>query len=129
MNSVRIAPPSIPQYGDQLTPSMFNARMATAQASGDPRFAMKELDRAGMSRGAGQRQQAGIRAASSVADGIADAYSQQAQDAVSTAMNAMQAQQGQEQFAQALGALQRQNAYANAMALLQRTGLLRGLIG
>jgi hypothetical protein len=128
MNRVNIAQAPLPGYGSQYTPDPFNATFAKAQAAGDIRANLKNFDRAGMSRGAGQRQQAGIQAASSLADGIADAYTQQAQDATASATAGLAAEQGQEQFAQALGALQQQNAYANAMAALQRSGALMGLL-
>jgi cytidylate kinase len=96
---------------------------------GDVRYNLKPLDRPGMSRGAGQRQHAGAKAATAMADGIADAYGQRAQSANNAALAGLTAEQGQEQFAQALGALQQQNAYANAMAQLQQAGALRGLLG
>ncbi len=128
MNTVRIHQPTQPGYGNMFSPDPFNARLAQAQAGGDQRFHMKNFDKAGMSRGAGQRQQAGIQAASSLADGVADTYAQQAAEANTSALAGLEAEKGQEQYAQALGALQQQNAYANAMAALQRSSALMGLL-
>jgi hypothetical protein len=128
MNNVNLAQPPLPSYDYRANPSPFNAGMAQAHAAGDVRYNLKPLDRPGMSRGAGQRQHAGAKAATAMADGIADAYGQQAQQANTAALAGLTAEQGQEQFAQALGALQQQNAYANAMAQLQRAGALSGLM-
>ena len=127
MNNAYLHQPAIPGYGFSPQPTPLTTDLANAHASGDFRFQMKNFDRAGMSRGAGQAQQAGIQAAKGLADGIANAYTRQATDASAYAQNALQADQGQEQFSQALGALQQQNAYANAMAAIQRMGALRGL--
>jgi L-asparaginase/Glu-tRNA(Gln) amidotransferase subunit D len=73
-----------------------------------------------MSRGAGQWQQAGIDAAQKMAQGVADAYSQDTQTAGYNAQNSLAGQQAQEQYAQQVGALQQQDSYAQAMAALQR---------
>lgn len=129
MNQISLAQPSLPSYDTRFTPSPFTADIAKAQATGDVRYNLKPLDRPGMSRGGGQRQAAGAKAAQSMADGIAAAYGQQALSANDYALAGLAAEQGQEQFAQSLGALQQQNAYANAMAQLQRAGALRGLMG
>lgn len=128
MNNVNLAQPPLPSYDYRANPSPFNAGMAQAHAAGDVRYNLKPLDRPGMSRGAGQRQQAGIQAASSLADGVADTYAQQAAEANTSALAGLEAEKGQEQYAQALGALQQQNAYANAMAALQRSSALMGLL-
>ena len=107
----------------------FNNQMAQALASGDPRFAVKQYDRAGLSRGAGQWNQAGIDAAKSLADGIAQAYSGNLQNQQYNANSALQSQVAQESQRQALGALQQQNNYANHMAALQAQGQMLGLLG
>lgn len=128
MNNAYIHQPAMPAYSFAPQPPPLATDLANAHAAGDFRFNMKNFDRAGMSRGAGQAQQAGIQGAKNLADGIANAYNRQATDAASYSQNAMQAEQGQEQFSQALGALQQQNAYANAMAAIQRMSALRGLM-
>ena len=136
MNSVQLnqTPPSgIPQ---QSINAALNNRLAVAMAMGDPRMAMKQYDRAGISRGGAQRNQAGIDAAQRLSDGVADAYSSQIQDHSYNAGLQLQGQQAQEQTAQALGGLQQQRDYSNQMAALQRQqtmlgfagGLLRGLM-
>ena len=129
MNQVNIntqLPPGIPR---QQMQAQFNNQMAAAAAAGDPRFAAKQYDRPGMSRGAGLWNQAGIDAAKSLADGIAGAYSTQLQGEQYNANSALQNRAAQEQQAQALGALNQQNAYANQMAALQRQNQMLGLLG
>jgi hypothetical protein len=103
--------------------------IARAQASADPRFNMKKYDRAGVSRGRGQSAQAGITAAESFSQGIADVYDNQLKQQAANADAMMQLQQGQEQYAQALGGLQAQANYADQLASLQRQNILYGLLG
>lgn len=116
--------------------SNYNNDYATAVALGDPRLQMKQMDRGGMSRGAGQMSNAGMQGAQKIADGIAQAYSnrQQAQD-----YNAAFAQQDRQADAtqqQALQALLNQQQYNNQMAAQQRqnsamnfaTSILGGLL-
>lgn len=136
MNSVQLN--QTPPTG--LTPQSINAalnnRLAVAMSMGDPRMAVKKYDRAGLSRGGAQWNQAGIEAAQRLSDGVADAYSSQIQDQSYNAGLQLQGQQAQEQTAQALGGLQQQRDYSNQMAALQRQqtmlgfagGLLRGLM-
>lgn len=92
-------------------------------------MAMKRYDRPGLSRGGMQRNQAGIDAAQKMAEGVADAYSQDLQTQAYNSQIALQGQQGQEQFGQALAGLQQQNRYANQMAAMQRQGAMLGLLG
>jgi hypothetical protein len=109
------------------TPS--STGLARAYASADPRFNMKQYDRAGVSRGRGQKAQAGIKAAQNFSQGIASVYDDQLQRQAQNANAMLGLQQGQEQYAQALGGLQSQAAYADQMAALQRQGILYGLLG
>jgi uncharacterized protein YbjQ (UPF0145 family) len=118
-----------PFSATEMPSASFNNDMAFALASGDPRYQMKQYDRAGFSRGGAQFNQAGIQGAQDLANGIASAYQNAMQQANTDAMNALQRQTGQEQYAQALGGLQQQNAYANQMAQLQRQQALLGLLG
>lgn len=136
MNEVQLFQTPPTGFTDRQQQAAFNQRMAQALAMGDPRFQMKNLDRAGFSRGGAQRNQAGINAANAMADGIASAY-QGAMDDRSYNANMLLENQGrQEQQAQALAGLQQQNNYADQMAQLQRQqammnfagGLLGGLL-
>lgn len=102
--------------------------LASAYASADPRFTAKKYDRAGLSRGAGQMNQAGIDAARNLANGIADAYTQQLQDMKYNASTGLQDQQVREEASQQLGALQQQRQYANQMSALQRQGSVMNLL-
>lgn len=102
------------------TQGAFNTALAQAQASADPRFHMKAMDRNGVSRGTGTLATAGIQAAQGLADGIAKAYQVPAQDATADANNALQYQSNQESFGQGTSSIAMQNAYANALAALQR---------
>ena len=112
----------------------FNQQMAEAHASGDPRYNTKPLDRAGMSRGAGQAQMAGIAAAQSLADGVAQAYGRRAQDTQANAVYALADAGRNEQLGQDTMQLIQQQRYADALASLQRqqtmgSGVLGGLLG
>ena len=109
------------------TPST-NAQYAVALAAGDPRYQMKKLDRAGFSRGAAQRNQAGINAAQEMAENIAGLYGQQLQDSTYASNANLRGQQAYEGYAQALGGLNQQNAYANQMAALQRQSMALNLL-
>ena len=119
------------------TQAAFDNAMAKAQASADPRFNMKQMDRSGISRGQGTRAQAGIQAAQSLADGVSQAYQIPAQDAVTDAGNNLQYQQSTENFGLGAGSIGMQNDYANALAALQRQqnsmnfqgNVLSGLMG
>jgi hypothetical protein len=103
--------------------------MARAVASADPRFNVKQMDRAGVSRGRGQMHQAGISAAQNYQQGMSDVFNQQLQQQSQNANAMLGLDMGQEQYGQALGALNSQAAYAQQMANLQRQGALLGLLG
>jgi hypothetical protein len=116
--------------------SAYNNNYANAITAGDPRIQVKQMDRGGISRGAGQYSAAGMQGAAKMAEGIADAYTQkqQAQD-----YNAAAGQQNYQQDAnqqQALGALAQQQQYNTQLAALQRqnsamnfaTSILGGLL-
>ena len=123
----------IPQ---QKINSNFNNSYANAISLGDPRLQVKQMDRGGMSRGAGQISNAGMQGAQKMADGIAQAYSakQTAQD-YSNAY-ALQDQQADDTQRQALQGLLQQQQYNNQMAAQQRqnsalnfaTSILGGLL-
>lgn len=116
--------------------SNYNNDYASAVAMGDPRLQLKQMDRGGMSRGAGQMSNAGMQGAQKMADGIASAYSnrQQAQDYNNA--YAMQNQQSDATQQQALQGLLQQQQYNNQMAAQQRnnsamnfaTSILGGLL-
>lgn len=129
MNEVSVNQTLPTGFTPEATRAALNNNLAWAYASGDPRMAMKQYDRPGLSRGGAQRNQAGIDAAKSLSEGVADAYSKDIQSRAYNANVGLQGQRGQEQFAQALAALQEQNNYANQMAALQRQQASMGLLG
>ena|GEM_PF-1726447 len=129
MNNVAVNQPPVPGITDQSRRSVFNNNYAQALAAGDPRANVKQYDRGGISRGAGQWQQAGIDAAQKMASGLADAYSQDTQAAAYNSQNQLAQQQAQQQYALQLGALQQQDAYAQAMANLQRRQQSLSMVG
>lgn len=137
MNQVTLGRQFPTGYSDRQMGGAFNSKMADALAMGDPRFQVKQLDRAGFSRGAAQRNQAGINAAQAMADGIAAAYQGAMDDQAYNSNLLLQGQQAQERNAQALAGLQQQDSYAQQMAQLQRQqammnfagSLLGGLLG
>lgn len=118
--------PQLP-YSQQQRAAALNNSYAAALAAGDPRFNAKSYDRAGLSRGAGQWNQAGIDGAGKMVQGIADAYSQDLQNNQYNSTAALQGQQSQEANAIATGSLQQQNNYANQLAALQRQGMVMNL--
>lgn len=109
--------------------SLSQNRLAKAHASADPRFNVKQIDRAGVSRGRGAYAQAGIQAANNLASGLADAYGQQLQDASTYADADLRINKNQEQYSQALAGLMSQATNSARMDELQRRGLLYGLMG
>jgi hypothetical protein len=130
MNQVSIDNQRLPTgYTPRQQSGAFNNSMAQAMAAGDPRYQMKQYDRAGFSRGGAQANQAGIKGAQDMANGIAAAYQGQIDDQQYNAMTDLNSQVSQERFGQALGGLQQQNAYADQMAMLQQMGALFGLLG
>lgn len=125
----------VPQgYSPRQTAGAFNQRMAQAHAASDMRFNTKPLDKAGVSRGAGQAGQAGIASAKNLADGVAAAYEQQLGDAATNAQMQMRGNVTRETLGQNVSQLSAQNQYADALAALQRqqtmtSGVLGGLMG
>lgn len=122
------------QAPSELTRRAFlNNQLANAYASGDPRYNMKQYDRPGLSRGAGQMSQAGVDASRSLAEGIAGAYSSSNQYAASQANRNLEQEVLDEQFGQQAAALQQQRNYAQQMARLnsrqQQLGIVNGLLG
>lgn len=125
MNNVQLYQQSQEGIPDSQRQAAFNNNYARALAAGDPRYQLKDLDRAGMSRGKGAYNQAGIRASQAMSDGIADAYSQ---DLQARQFNA-NLTSGDQEYGLALARLQQQNRYADQMAALQRQNALIGLMG
>lgn len=124
----------LPQSSPQRSAAAFNQQMAQAHAGADMRYNTKPLDRAGMSRGGGQAQMAGIQSARNLSQGVAEAYGQQLQDAASSADRQLRAAAAQEGLGQSVSQLAMQNQYADALASLQRQqimgqGVLGGLLG
>jgi hypothetical protein len=119
-NSITVNQQKPPGFSPQATQSVFNNNYASALASGDPRFNVKQYDRGGISRGGAQWGQAGIDASQKMVQGIADAYSQKSADAVSNATTQLQGDQQQQAYSQQLASLQQQQNNDSAMAALQR---------
>ncbi len=123
----------IPQ---QRVNANFNNDYASAISLGDPRLTMKQMDRGGMSRGAGQMSNAGMMGAQKMAQGIAEAYGtkQKAQDYNNA--YSMQNQQSDASQHQSIQSLLMQQQYNNQMAAQQRqnsamnfaTSILGGLL-
>jgi hypothetical protein len=115
----------------------FNNDMASAQAQADLRYNMKPLDRQGMSRAAGQQYMGGIAAAQNLASGVAQAYGNQAGQAVSSADRELADAASQEGLGLDTSAIGMQDQYARALNALARQqasygmyrSALNGLIG
>jgi len=129
MNQVTLGRTPPTGYTDRQMSGAFNNQLAQALAMGDPRFQVKQLDRAGFSRGGAQRNQAGINAAQAVADGVSAAYQGAMDDQSYNANLMLQGQQAQERNAQALAGLQQQDSYAQQMAQLQRQQAMMNVAG
>lgn len=129
--------PSPTGYNSQQTRGAFNTALAQAHAEADPRYSMKPLDKAGMSRGGAQQQMAGISSAQNLASGIAKAYGVQSDDAMANANLALANQAAAEGLGLGVSGIAQQNQYANALDALQRQqaaygfqqNLLGGLLG
>lgn len=136
MNFVKTTQPLPQGLSDRQKSAQFNNQIATALSMGDPRFSVKQYDRAGMSRGGTQWNQAGIDAAQNLSEGVGKAYDTALGNEQYGSDVQLRGQQSQEQYSQALGGLQQQRAYANQLAALQRqqmgmnlmTSLLGGLL-
>lgn len=121
----------------QTARANFNNQYALAAIEGDPRYQVKQMDRAGVSRGAGAFNQAGIQGAQKLAAGVAEAYKNRTQLNQYNAGQALQQQQANDLQAQALSALQTQQQQMDAMNRIQKrnigtdfvTSLLGGLLG
>lgn len=114
----------------------FNNDYANAISMGDPRLQVKQMDRGGMSRGAGQMSNAGMQGAQKMAAGIAQAYGNRQTTQDYNNAYAMQNQQTDATQQQALQSLLQQQQYNNQMAAQQRqnsalnfaTSILGGLL-
>jgi len=114
----------------------FNNDYANAISMGDPRLQMKQMDRGGVSRGAGQMNAAGMQGAAKMAEGIAQAYSNRQQSQDYNNAFSMQNQQSDASQQLALQGLLQQQQYNNQMAAQQRqnsamnfaTSILGGLL-
>jgi hypothetical protein len=129
MNQVQLTRPITQGINPRNSAAQFNNAYASALAAGDPRYTIKNYDRAGMSRGGSQMNQAGIDAAQNLAEGIAQAYSQDAQNAQFNANTLLQAQQAQEGMAQNLAGFNSNQAYADQMRRLQDQQASMGILG
>lgn len=124
-------------YTPQQTRAAFNVAMADAHASADPRYAIKETDKPGFSRGPAQQMRAGITASKNLADGIARAYQTPMQDATTNASIAQGNQAAQEGFGLDVMGIDQEASYARALESLTRqqaaqnyqSQVLGGLLG
>lgn len=122
---------------DQQRRAAFNNDYANAALVGDPRYHMKQYDRAGVSRGAGTFNQASTQAAQQFAQGVADAYSNRDSMDQYNQAQGMQQKQSTDTYNQSMSALRQQQVYQDSLARLQRanmgmnfaTSLLGGLLG
>lgn len=124
---------SFATYDPNARRKLLANNLATAYSSGSPRDAMKTYDRPGLSRGAAQKNQAGIDSARAMAEGVASAYQQDDALAAQAAMSDLQQTTAQENYANQLTALQQQDAYSRQLAALnaqqQRMNFVSGLLG
>lgn len=94
-----------PQFNQRQTAAASNNFQAQAHAAADPRFAMKEFDRAGFSRGAGQASYGAAKAAGQYADLMNQSSNVGMQDYYYNANQALDSQIRGQQFGLALAGL------------------------
>ena len=123
MNVVGSLPASAP-YTPYSSRGAFNTDLANAQAESNLRYNTKPLDRAGMSRAAGQQYMAGIASARNLADGLAQAYGNQASQATSTASRKLSDNIADESLGLGSAGIAQQDAYARALNALQRQQMM-----
>jgi hypothetical protein len=116
-------------YSPSQQQSAFNARYAQALQSGDTRYQMKNLDRAGLSRGRGQQAIAEQRAAAELAGGLSAAYQQLIDDDTYGANMRLQGAAAQEQAGRALAALQQQQSLDERQSQLRRQQSMMNFAG
>jgi hypothetical protein len=135
MNSFNVNLPQVQGYTPRQKQAAFNTEIARSHAQADPRYNIKPMDKAGMSRGGAQQAMAGISAAQNLADGIAQAYTGQLAD--NSGMAALSNAQAAGQLGQDMNALALQQQYAALLSRLQRQSdlgsfqgnVLGGLVG
>ena len=121
---------------DPARDSAFQNEYAQALSLGDPRGQLKNLDRPGVSRGAGTMAAAGNQAAMQMSEAVADAYRNDMARRSQQAQNILEGQAADEAYGQQAGGFAAQDYYSDYMnQLAQRqqalnfaTGLLGGLL-
>lgn len=127
--NIQTRTPTAQGYSPRQIKSNFNQKMAEAHQSADPSWAAKGLDRPGSSRGAGRKYMAGIQSAQNLANGISEAYTQQANDQAFNASVNLANQQLAEGTGLEAGAIAMQQNYADALAAIQRQQQVQGILG
>lgn len=110
-------------FTNRQTNASVNQAYADAYASSDPRMTVKQYDRPGVSRGAGQYSYAAAQGAANFADNAAKAQAIGTSDAYANAGMALDEQARNQDFGMALAGLQEQqsqNSYMNQMRQQQR---------
>jgi len=123
----------MPGLSDSTRDSVMSNQYAQALALGDPRGHLKQMDRPGVSRGAGTQYQAGINAAADMAEGMQKAYTQDLQSRSQQGQDQLDAQSADADYAQQQTGLASNNHYADMMNRLGQQQMIMnfasGLLG
>lgn len=123
----------MPGLSDTTRNSVMSNQYAHALALGDPRGHMKQLDRPGVSRGAGTRHQAGVNASADMVAGLQKAYSQDLQSRSQQATDQLEAQGADADYAQQQSGFAANDYYADVMNRLGQQQMMMnfasGLLG
>ena len=123
----------MPGLSDSTRDTSMSNQYAKALAMGDPRGHLKQLDRPGVSRGAGTQYQAGINAAADMAEGMQQAYSQDLRSRSAQGDDQLEAQAADANYANQQSGLASNQYYSDVMNRLGQQQMMMnfasGLLG
>lgn len=123
----------MPGLSDTTRNSVMSNQYAHALSLGDPRGHMKQMDRPGVSRGAGTRHQAGINASADMVEGLQKAYQQDLQSRSQQATDQLEAQGADADYALQQSGFAANNYYSDVMNRLGQQQMMMnfasGLLG
>jgi hypothetical protein len=123
----------MPGLSDSTRNSVMSNQYAQALALGDPRGHMKQLDRPGVSRGAGTKHQAGISASADMVEGLQQAYQQDLQSRSQQGADQLEAQGADADYAQQQSGFAANDYYSDVMNRLSQQQMMMnfasGLLG
>ncbi len=123
----------MPGLTDSTRDSVMSNQYAQALSLGDPRGHLKQMDRPGVSRGAGTQHQAGIGASADMVEGLQKAYQNDLQQRSGQAQSQLDAQYADASNAQQMSGFAANNHYSDVMNRLGQQQMMMnfasGLLG